>query len=163
MAMTDGTVYRFITDHLGSVRLVVNAETGQVVRRMLTAYRSAIRIPVAVAVGGLLLGACDGSLTVSGQLEAESCELSLWALRGPVWADTKPTKVRAANVGETFDVHWTISGPRTEHWVEVACVGYRAFRSPRFQAPSPNPTLKLGKVRLEPQGNPAPPTPHHND
>jgi hypothetical protein len=28
MVMTDGTVYRFITDHLGSVRLVVNAATG---------------------------------------------------------------------------------------------------------------------------------------
>jgi RHS repeat-associated protein len=27
-------VYRFITDHLGSVRLVVNAETGQVMQRM---------------------------------------------------------------------------------------------------------------------------------
>jgi RHS repeat-associated protein len=34
MVMTNGTVYRFITDHLGSVRLVVNAETGQVVQRM---------------------------------------------------------------------------------------------------------------------------------
>jgi RHS repeat-associated protein len=34
MVMTDGTVYRFITDHLGSVRLVVNAETGAVVQRM---------------------------------------------------------------------------------------------------------------------------------
>ena len=34
MVMTDGTVYRLITDHLGSVRLVVNAETGQVVQRM---------------------------------------------------------------------------------------------------------------------------------
>lgn len=34
MAMTDGTVYRFITDHLGSVRLVVNAETAEVVQRM---------------------------------------------------------------------------------------------------------------------------------
>ena len=34
MVLTDGTVYRFITDHLGSVRLVVNAETGQVVQRM---------------------------------------------------------------------------------------------------------------------------------
>jgi RHS repeat-associated protein len=34
MVMTDGTVYRFITDHLGSVRLVVNAETGQVVQRV---------------------------------------------------------------------------------------------------------------------------------
>jgi RHS repeat-associated protein len=32
--MADGTVYRLITDHLGSVRLVVNAETGQVVQRM---------------------------------------------------------------------------------------------------------------------------------
>ncbi|MGB8329016.1 MAG: RHS repeat-associated core domain-containing protein [Polyangiales bacterium] len=34
MVMTEGTVYRFITDHLGSVRLVVNAETGAVVQRM---------------------------------------------------------------------------------------------------------------------------------
>ena len=34
MAMADGAIYRFITDHLGSVRLVVNAETGQVVQRM---------------------------------------------------------------------------------------------------------------------------------
>jgi RHS repeat-associated protein len=34
MVMTNGTVYRFITDHLGSVRLVVNAETGEVVQRM---------------------------------------------------------------------------------------------------------------------------------
>ena len=34
MVMTNGTVYRFITDHLGSVRLVVNAETGAVVQRM---------------------------------------------------------------------------------------------------------------------------------
>jgi RHS repeat-associated protein len=34
MVMTDGTVYRLITDHLGSVRLVVNAETGEVVQRM---------------------------------------------------------------------------------------------------------------------------------
>jgi len=33
MVRTDGTVYRFITDHLGSVRLVVNAETGEVVQR----------------------------------------------------------------------------------------------------------------------------------
>jgi calcineurin-like phosphoesterase len=32
--VTDGTVYRFITDRLGSVRLVVNAETGEVVQRM---------------------------------------------------------------------------------------------------------------------------------
>ena len=161
MAMTVGTVYRFIMAHFGSVPSAVNAETGTVVRRLLTAYGSAIRI--LVAVGGLLLGGCDGSLAVSGQLEAESCELSLWALRGPVWADTKPTKVRAVNVGETFDVHWTISGPRTEHWVEVACAGYRTLRSPRFQAPGPDPTLKLGKVMLEPEGNPAPPEPHHSD
>jgi hypothetical protein len=34
MVMTDGTVYRFITNHLGSVRLVVNAATGEVVQRM---------------------------------------------------------------------------------------------------------------------------------
>ena len=34
MVMNDGTVYRFITDHLGSVRLVVNAATGEVVQRM---------------------------------------------------------------------------------------------------------------------------------
>jgi RHS repeat-associated protein len=34
MVMTDGTVYRLITDHLGSVRLVVNAETGEVVQRI---------------------------------------------------------------------------------------------------------------------------------
>ena len=34
MVMTDGTVYRLITDHVGSVRLVVNAETGEVVQRM---------------------------------------------------------------------------------------------------------------------------------
>jgi len=34
MVMADDTVYRFITDHLGSVRLVVNAETGEVVQRM---------------------------------------------------------------------------------------------------------------------------------
>ncbi|MGB8330505.1 MAG: hypothetical protein WCE62_10290, partial [Polyangiales bacterium] len=34
MVMTDGTVYRLITDHVGSVRLVVNAETGAVVQRM---------------------------------------------------------------------------------------------------------------------------------
>ena len=32
--MANGTVYRFITDHLGSVRLVVNAATGEVVQRM---------------------------------------------------------------------------------------------------------------------------------
>jgi hypothetical protein len=30
MVMTNGTVYRFITDHLGSVRLVVNAADGTV-------------------------------------------------------------------------------------------------------------------------------------
>ena len=34
MVMTDGTVYRLITDHLGSVRLVVNAETGEVAQRI---------------------------------------------------------------------------------------------------------------------------------
>jgi RHS repeat-associated protein len=34
MVLTDNTEYRFITDHLGSVRLVVNAETGQVAQRM---------------------------------------------------------------------------------------------------------------------------------
>jgi RHS repeat-associated protein len=34
MVLTDGTVYRLITDHLGSVRLVVNATTGEVVQRM---------------------------------------------------------------------------------------------------------------------------------
>ena len=34
MVMNDGTVYRFITDHLGSVRLVVDAATGEVVQRM---------------------------------------------------------------------------------------------------------------------------------
>ena len=32
--MADDTVYRLITDHLGSVRLVVNAATGEVVQRM---------------------------------------------------------------------------------------------------------------------------------
>ncbi len=30
----DGEIYRLITDHLGSVRLVVNATTGDVVQRM---------------------------------------------------------------------------------------------------------------------------------
>jgi RHS repeat-associated protein len=34
MVMTDGTDYRFIADQLGSVRLVVNAETGTVVQRI---------------------------------------------------------------------------------------------------------------------------------
>jgi RHS repeat-associated protein len=34
MVLTDGTVYRLITDHLGSVRLLVNAATGEVVQRM---------------------------------------------------------------------------------------------------------------------------------
>jgi uncharacterized protein RhaS with RHS repeats len=34
MAMADGTVYRFITDHLGSVRLVVNAADGTVAQRI---------------------------------------------------------------------------------------------------------------------------------
>jgi len=34
MVMTDGTVYRLITDHLGSVRLVVDAATGEIVQRM---------------------------------------------------------------------------------------------------------------------------------
>ena len=34
MVMTDGTVYRLVTDHLGSVRLVVNAATGELVQRM---------------------------------------------------------------------------------------------------------------------------------
>lgn len=116
-----------------------------------TLHKSASRIAVAVAISGLLLTGCDGSLTVSGQLEAENCELSLWALRGPVWAEASPTKVRAANVGDTFDVHWTISGPRTEHWVEVACPGYRTFRSPTFRAPSSDPVLKLGRVKLEPR------------
>ena len=41
MVMTDGTVYRLITDHLGSVRLVVKAETGEVVQRMDYDARSA--------------------------------------------------------------------------------------------------------------------------
>jgi RHS repeat-associated protein len=34
MAMADGTVYRLITDHLGSVRLVVNVSDGTVTQRM---------------------------------------------------------------------------------------------------------------------------------
>ena len=34
MVLGDDTVYRLITDHLGSVRLVVNAATGEVVQRM---------------------------------------------------------------------------------------------------------------------------------
>ena len=34
MVLGDDTVYRFITDHLGSVRLVVNAATGEVVQRV---------------------------------------------------------------------------------------------------------------------------------
>jgi RHS repeat-associated protein len=34
MAMADGTMYRFITDHLGSVRLMVNAGDGTVVQRL---------------------------------------------------------------------------------------------------------------------------------
>jgi len=34
MVMTNGTVYRLITDHLGSVRLVVNAQTGAVAQRI---------------------------------------------------------------------------------------------------------------------------------
>lgn len=34
MAMADGTVYRFITDHLGSVRLVVNVADGTVIQRL---------------------------------------------------------------------------------------------------------------------------------
>ena len=34
MVMADNTVYRFVTDHLGSVRLVVDGATGEVVQRM---------------------------------------------------------------------------------------------------------------------------------
>jgi RHS repeat-associated protein len=34
MVMADGTVYRLITDHVGSARLVVNAATGEVAQRM---------------------------------------------------------------------------------------------------------------------------------
>jgi len=34
MAMADGTMYRLITDHLGSVRLVVNVANGTVVQRL---------------------------------------------------------------------------------------------------------------------------------
>jgi len=106
---------------------------------------------IAVAVVSLLLTACDGSLTVSGQLKAESCELSLWAMRGPIWAEARPTKLRSAKVGDGFDVHWIIGGPRSDHWVEVACPGYRTFRSPTFRAPSSEPVLKLGRVTLEPE------------
>lgn len=32
--MADGTTYRLISDHLGSVRLVVDAATGAVVQRL---------------------------------------------------------------------------------------------------------------------------------
>ena len=34
MVLTDNTVYRIITDHLGSVRLVVDAATGAVAQRI---------------------------------------------------------------------------------------------------------------------------------
>jgi hypothetical protein len=34
MVMTNGTVYRFIADHVKSVRLVVNAATGAVAQRL---------------------------------------------------------------------------------------------------------------------------------
>jgi uncharacterized protein RhaS with RHS repeats len=34
MVLSDGTVYRLITDHVGSVRLVVDAETGEVAERL---------------------------------------------------------------------------------------------------------------------------------
>jgi RHS repeat-associated protein len=34
MVMANGTVYRFITDHVGSVRLVVNTATGEVAERL---------------------------------------------------------------------------------------------------------------------------------
>lgn len=127
-------------------------------QRTFVGYRSATWKLAMIAIVGLLLTACDGSLTVSGQLEAENCGLSLWALRGPVWAEPKPTKLREATVGDAFDIHWTISGPQTEHWVEVACVGYRTFRSPTFQAPSTIPTLRLGKVKLERLREPSPPS-----
>jgi len=132
-------------------------------RRVFTACRGAVPVPIALVVGGLLLSGCDGSLTVSGQLEAESCELSLWSLRGPVWAEATPTKERSANVGDAFEVHWTISGPRREHWIEVACVGYESFRTSTFQAPSPTTTLELGEVKLDHQQNVAPPTPNDRD
>ena len=98
----------------------------------------------------LLASGCDGSLTVVGNVDAESCELSLWANRGPIWGSAKARKVRFARIDGRINVHWTISGPVANHWIEISCPGYELFRSREFEAPSAEPKVDLGQVHLTP-------------
>ena len=110
-------------------------------------------IPV-MSIG--LLQACDGSLTVSGNIIAAptqgetSCEITLWSLIGPAGGRKKPTVMRSAIVQREFRVHWTIGGPEADHWIQVACPGHRLFRSPKFLAPSTTRERDFGDIVLVP-------------
>lgn len=95
------------------------------------------------------LCACDGSLQVSGRLTENRCELSLWAIRGPIWGEAKPLKVRFSAISQAFNEHWTISGPATNHWLQIACPGKKRFRSKEFDAPRGDLNIELGDVALE--------------
>ena len=72
MVMTDGTVYRLITDHLGSVRLVVNAVTGAVAQRLdYDAFGRVLNDTSPAACGNILESRrriCDGVDNTDGFL-----------------------------------------------------------------------------------------------
>ena len=104
----------------------------------------------------ILMG-CDGSLAVTGQIEnarftgSDKCQLSLWSMRGPIWGKDKPKKLRETTIVKKFDFHWTISGPVSNHWIEISCPGYKLFRTEEFEAPSTQRKKSLGKIKLIPK------------
>ena len=110
-----------------------------------------------IALAALVGLSCDGSINVSGTIvrsagdKAALCQVTLWYMGGPFWAPATPRKRRTAAAAESFSLHWTIAGPRSEHWVEVSCPGYEVFRSARFEAPSTVRKRDFGVIRLKPR------------
>jgi hypothetical protein len=95
-----------------------------------------------------VVSGCDGSLTVTGELSETGCEMSLWTMAGPIWQEPRPTLRRTATVGSEIDVRWTVTGPVSPHWIQVACPGGGTFRSHDFQAGASGARVDLGRVPL---------------
>src|SRR5512133_375278 len=77
------------------------------------------------------------------------CRVELWRMAKPPWQAPTPLRLGIRSVSHSFAVHWTIGGPRSEHWVEVSCPGYETFRTERFEAPSSVREHDLGIIRLK--------------
>lgn len=97
----------------------------------------------------IFLSGCDGGLKVRGQLEPSNtfsesdCEISLWS------GASVPQKYRSKKIGEKFDFHWRISGPKKQRWIEIECPGYAVYKTETFEAPSQNRNKDLGVIKLQ--------------